>query len=158
MRAGRRRRASGGSAAALIVAALLAGCGTTTKRDFVASADAICAAAIHDSRELVPPTSGQSGALADYLAKVVPIVASEYRQMSALKRPAESRRDAATLSAYLLALKQSTAGFRTLEAAARTGDRQGILSAEAALRVNPVTSLAASYGLRSCAAAGATVS
>ncbi|MDQ6778744.1 MAG: hypothetical protein M3071_21540 [Actinomycetota bacterium] len=138
--------------------AILAGCGGPyTKHDFVASANAICAAAVRDSRQLVPPTSGQLSALAPYLAKVVPIVQSEDRQMRALQHPTGSRSDSATLAKYLAALKQSVADFQALEAAAKAGNRSGVASAEAALRVTPVTSLAASYGLRSCAAAGATV-
>ncbi len=141
-----------------IGAALLAGCGGSySKRDFTARANAICAGAVRDTRDLVPPTSGQLGALATYLGKVVPIVRSEERQIAALQRPAGSRRDRATLAEYLAALKQSAADFQALESAAKAGDRPAVATAEAALRVTPVTSLAASYGLESCAAAGATV-
>ena len=142
---------------ALTLVALLAGCGSHSKRDFVASANAICAATVRDARELAPPTSGQVSDLASYLAKVVPIIQSEQRQISALPRPTQSASNSAELARYLAALRQSAADFQALEAAAKAGDRHAIDSAEAALRVNPVSSLAASYGLRSCATAGATV-
>jgi hypothetical protein len=42
-------------------------------------------------------------------------------------------------------------------ASAKGRDPQGVANAEAALRANPVGSLAASYGLKTCGAPGATV-
>lgn len=147
------------SRAVIAVAAvlLLAGCGSYTKRSFIASANAICAATVRDTRDLTPPVSSSMSDLAAYLAKLTPILHSEERQIAALQRPTESPADRAKLMTYLAALRQSAGDFDALEAAARAGDRQALTSAEASLRVDPVTSAAAAYGLRSCAAAGSTV-
>lgn len=145
------------AAAAVVVILLLASCGSYTKRSFVASANAICAATVRDTRDLAPPVSASMSDLAAYLAKLVPIIQSEERQIASLQHPTESRADRAKLTTYLAALRQSAGDFHALEAAAKAGDRQALTSAEASLRVDPVTAAAAAYGLRSCAAAGSTV-
>jgi hypothetical protein len=152
------------AAAALTLAALLAGCGSSyTKRDFVASADAICASAVRQTRSIAPPSfttskAQQLSALAGYLAVVSPIVQSEVKQIRALQRPTGTARSSAALAGYVAALSQVAGDYGKLAAAARRGDAQGVASAEAALRASPVASLAAGYGLRSCGTPSATVS
>ena len=150
--------------AALIVggALLLAGCGTYTKADFVASANAICASTVRATRAVAPPSftsskAQQLSALAGYLGKVSPIVQSEAKQIRALRHPSESARNNAALARYLSALSQVASEYQTLAAAAKQGDAQAVSSAEAALRVIPIASSAQSYGLPSCATPGATV-
>jgi hypothetical protein len=148
--------------AVAVVAAVVAGCGAYTKADFTDSADAICANAVHQTRSVVPPTfSGSKGAqltaLSGYLTKVLPIVQSEATHIRALKRPSEDARDRAVLKRYLTALAQSVSDYRDLAEAASRDDAAGVADAEAALRVSPVISLAASYGLHSCETPGATV-
>jgi hypothetical protein len=145
------------TAAAVIFAALLAACGSYTKHDFITSADAICASTVRQTRSLAPPSSQQLSALSAYLDQLLPILRSELKQIRALQHPAGSARDGATLASYLRALAQSVSAFETLAAAAKAGDRQSVASAEAALRVSPVGSLATRYGLRSCGTPGATV-
>ena len=61
-----------------------------------------------------------------------------------------------TLSQYLAALGQVAVAYRQLEAAAKRGDAQAIANVEATLRDNSATTLAASYGLRSCGTPGST--
>jgi hypothetical protein len=137
--------------ATLSLAALLAGCGSKyTKSDFVARADGICTNAVRDIRSLNSPaaTAGQElRGLSQYLAKVLPIVQSEASQIRALKRP---REDQATLGRYLAAQAAVVAEYRRLAAAAKRGNAQGVASAEARLRSNPVATLAAQYGLHDC--------
>lgn len=145
-----------------MVAALLAGCGSYTKRDFIARADAICANTVRDTRAIPPPASSTNATqelryLGAYLGHVVPILQSETKQIHALKRPPESARERDALSRYLSALAQSVASYEQLYAAAKAGDPRAAASAEAALRTSPVGSLAASYGLDTCATPGATV-
>jgi transposase len=151
------------SLVALAAAALLAACGSYTKADFSASANAICAGAVRATRALMPPSfaSGstqQLHALAAYVSRVVPIVRSEARQLRALKRPAGKPRALAALERYLRALPQAVAEYVALAAAARSANPQRVASAEAALRASPLSALAGAYGLRSCASPGATVS
>jgi hypothetical protein len=138
------------------LAVVLGGCGGSyTKHDFIASADAICASTVRATRALAPPASAQLGPFGRYLAKLVPILQDENRQIDALRRPTGGR---APLRRYLDALRESVVEFRALEAAAKAGNPESLARAQEALRSNPVTSLAANYGLRSCAAPGATVS
>lgn len=143
--------------AAVAVAALLAGCGSYTKHDFITSADAICASTVRQTRALAPPSSQQLSALSTYLDQLVPILRSEEKQIRTLQHPAETARESAALASYLGALTQSVSDFENLAAAAKAGERQAVTSAEAALRVSQVGSLAARYGLRSCGTPGATV-
>ncbi len=157
-------RFAGGTAAVLLIAGVLAGCGSTyTKADFVASANAICSEAVRASRSLPPPSAGatqaeQLQALARYLEQLVPIVENEVSQIRKLQRPTGPPQQESKLSLYRTALARAGAQYRQLEAAAKAGDAAGVASAEAALRTNPVASLAGSYGLSSCANPGATVS
>jgi hypothetical protein len=148
--------------AGLAVVAVVAGCGAYTKADFTASADAICASAIHQTRSIAPPTfsssrQAQLRALSRYLTKALPVVQSEAAHIRALQRPSEDARYRAVLKRYLTALAQSVSDYRELSVGASRGDAAGVAEAEAALRVSPVTSLATSYGLRSCETPGATV-
>lgn len=156
-------RLVGGTAGLFAFAALVGGCGgTITKRDFVARADAICATAVRDTRSIAPPgvapgQQQQLRALGKYLAQLVPIVQSQATQIQALRRPAEDAHDRALLARFLAALAQIVSDYRKLAAAANRGDAPGVSSAEAALRANPVASLAAGYGLSTCGTSGATV-
>jgi hypothetical protein len=153
----------GATVALLTAAGLLAGCGGAyTKRDFIASADAICASTVRQTRSLPPPSftsskSQQLSALAGYLAVVLPLVRSEASRLRALRRPTADARNRAALQRYLRALDQEVGDYRALAAAAKRRDPQGVASAEAGLRRSPVASLAASYGLHSCGIPGATV-
>jgi hypothetical protein len=156
-------RAARRSLVLLALAALLAACGSYTKADFTASANAICAGAVRETRTLAPPsfangTAQRLSALATYLARVLPIVRSEARQLRALKRPAGKPRARAALKRYLDALPPTVADYAALATAARRGDSRGVASAEAALRTSRVSAFASAYGLRSCASPGATVS
>jgi hypothetical protein len=169
--AGRRIRAfyprgvrfAGGTLALLIVGALLAGCGSSyTKHDFIASADAICASTVRQTRAIAPPSftgskSQQLKPVAAYLAAVLPLVQAEASRLRALRRPTGNARDRADLERYLRALAQAVGDYRDLAAAARRSDPQGVARAEADLRRIPVAALAATYGLRSCGTPGATV-
>jgi hypothetical protein len=157
----RTRTASRGLAAlALTVAALaLSACGSSgeSKQDFIARADAICNNATRDLRNVAAPaTSGTVTlrALAKYLAAVVPIVATEAKQLKALPRPAA---DEAALRRYLAAVTATAAHYKGLAVAARTGDQQAISSATAALQADSSSRLAAAYGLKECAGPTGTV-
>ena len=148
--------------ALLALCALPAGCGSYTKGDFVASANAICASTVRQTRSIAPPSftsskAQQLSALAGYLADVLPIVQSEAGQIRALQTPVGSARERALLGRYRGALEQTATDYAKLAAAAKRGDAQGVTSAEAALRASQVTSLADAYGLRSCGTPGATV-
>jgi hypothetical protein len=151
--AARRARRVVVSLVPLALTAIAAGCGGTsyTKRDFIARADAICASAVRQARALAP----QSG-LAATAGAVLPVVESEAAQLRALRRPGGSAGDRAALDRYYAALGQAVQNYRDLAGAAKRGDTQGATTAEAALRANPISSLASSYGLRSCGAPGAT--
>lgn len=155
-------RRAGTTVVLTALVASLAGCGAYTKGDFIARADAICANSVRATRTISPPRFGhtpaqQLTALAIYLYRVLPIAQSEVRQLGALRRPTQSAADRARLAHYLAALSQAVGDYRALSAAAQRGDTRGAATAEAALRASPVTALAASYGLRSCSAPGATV-
>ncbi len=140
------------------LAALLAGCGGSsyTKSDFVARADGICTNTLRQSRALAPPGADSGAALSAYLGKLVPLVESEADQLRALKRPADSARDRATLTAYFAALGQVVDAYRRLQGAAARGDDQTMADVESALNANPVASLAATYGLKTCGTPGST--
>jgi hypothetical protein len=142
----------------VVLAATLAGCGGNgyTKSDFVARADGICTNTLRQTRALAPPSAASDAGLSAYLGKLVPLVESEAEQLRALKRPSDGARDQATLTSYLGALGQVVAAYRRLEAAAAHGDDQTVADVEAALNANPVASLAAGYGLKTCGAPGST--
>jgi hypothetical protein len=147
----------------LTALALVGGCGSGySKADFVASADAICASAVRETRSIPPPSVSGGGpqtlhALAGYLGHVLPIVQSEARKLRALPHPAGRPRERAELTRYLAAVARTARGFETLATAAKRGDAPDVAGAEAELRANPVAALAARYGLRSCGTPGATV-
>ncbi|HUA04196.1 MAG TPA: hypothetical protein VMB27_09845 [Solirubrobacteraceae bacterium] len=140
------------------LAAIVAGCGGSsyTKSDFVARADGICTNTLRQTRALAPPSAASGSALSGYLGKLVPLVESEADQLRALKRPADSARDKAALTAYFAALGQVVDAYRQLESAAARGDDQTIADVEATLNANPVASLAAGYGLKTCGIPGST--
>ena len=156
-------RRVGGTACLLALAALVGGCGgAVTKRDFIARADAICTNAVRKTRSITPPSfttsaSDQLSALGRYLEEVLPVVQAEATQIRALHRHAQDARDSSALTRYLTALAQTAGDYRALAAATNRGDPQGVASAEADLRASPIATLAASYGLHSCGAPGATV-
>ena len=142
-----------------LVALALAACGSSgeSKQDFVARANGICTNAIHDVRNVSASGSGgavSAQALAKYLEAVAPIVASEAKQLKALPRPTG---DEATLRRYLAAVAATAAHYKALADAARSGDRQAMGAATAALRANPAPRLAAAYGLTECTGPAGTV-
>ena len=147
---------------ALAAGVLLAGCGSYTKQDFIARADAICTTTVRATRLIAPPSFGHAGAeqlraLAGYTAKVLPLVQDEAKQLAGLPRPpGGATADKTTLTAFLGAFGALVGDYRTLETAASHANAAGVARAEAALAVSPVGSLAARYGLRSCGTAGAT--
>jgi hypothetical protein len=149
--------------AAVCASALaLAGCGSHTKRNFTAQADAICAHTLQQLRALPPPvfTGGERArltALARYLARGAPLLASEAGRLDALQRPPGSRRQQALLARFLGAERRVAADYAALARAAATGSPAAVSAAGAALRTNPVSSLAAAYGLHDCGSPGATV-
>ena len=144
----------------LAAAALaLSACGSSgeSKKDFIARADAICNNATRDLLNVAAPaTTGTVTlpALAKYLGAVVPIVASEAKQLNALPRPAG---DQAALRRYLAAVAATAGHYKALADAARAGDRQAISAATGALRASPASRLAAAYGLKECAGPTGTV-
>jgi hypothetical protein len=153
---------SGRVAGVAAAVALLAGCGSYTKADFVASANAICAAAVRATRALPPPRSATGasspGALSAYLQNLLPVVRAETKQLLALQRPTGNARERAALVRYLAAVSTTLADYTHLAQAAERRDGQGVAAAQSRLRSSPVAALAGSYGLRSCANPGATVS
>jgi hypothetical protein len=148
------------TALALAAAALaLSACGSSgeSKKDFIARADAICNNATRDLLNVAAPaTTGTVTlpALAKYLGAVVPIVASEAKQLNALPRPAGDR---AALRRYLAAVAATAGHYKALADAARAGNRQAISAATGALRASPASRLAAAYGLKECAGPTGTV-
>ena len=139
--------------AVVLSGALLAGCGGSGygKHDFVTRADAICAAALRQTRSIAAGT-----ALPAYLTEFVPVLESETSQLRALRRPPGSAHDRALLGQYFAALSQTVVEYRQLAAAVKRGDDQAVADAEAALGSSPVYSLAASYGLSSCGTPSST--
>ena len=133
----------------------LAGCGshTETKQDFVARADAICAATTRELRTVSGTPPSGVPALARYLGGVIPLLQRELKQLRALPRPAAGR---AELEHYLAAQAQIVARYRTLAGAARYGDAGAVNQALAALASSPAAGLASGYGLRDCAGASGT--
>jgi hypothetical protein len=147
--------------AGLLVLVLLAGCGSYTKHDFIARADAICASTVRQTRLIAPPSfthvpAERLKALAAYAAQVLPLVRSEASQLGGLRRPTEAAADRAALVSFLTAFGQVVADYQGLATAASAADAAGVARAEASLTGNPVASLAARYGLRSCGTPGAT--
>ena len=145
----------------LVIAAVLAGCGAYTKHDFAAQADAICVSAVRQVRVLAPPSftgsaAQRSHALAAYLNRATAIVAAETSQLRAIQRPQQNTPQHAVLARYLAAMTGTVSAYRELATAVQSGDPHEVAKAQAALAADPVASLAAAYGLRSCATPGAT--
>jgi hypothetical protein len=134
----------------------LAGCGShaETKQDFIARANAICESALRGIRNVSPPTGTVTLlALARYLGQVTPIIETETKQLRALPRPAADR---ALLERYLTALRLDGAEYRAWASAARSGDRQAMSTATAALQASSAAGLAGRYGLSACASSSGT--
>ena len=137
------------------IAATACGGHTATKQDVIARANAICFTALQAVRSLSPPTTG-TGALASlsaYLHKVVPIVAREAADTSALPRPSPDR---AVLNRYVAAVSAAETEYRALASAAARGDHAAVAQALSALHGNAATALATEYGLSQCAASAGT--
>jgi len=150
------------SVAMLALGALVTGCGSYTKRDFVARANAICAGAVRDTRALTPPrftgsAARQRRALAGYLRRAVPIIRTEARQLRALPRPSQTAAARRALGRYLAAVDEVAARFQALAGAAAAGSGAAVSHAESALAAIPIDSLANAYGLASCGTPGATI-
>ncbi len=150
-------------AAALVLGlmALLSACGSYTKADFTARADAICAGAVRHLRTLAPPSFGagsvvQERSLAGYLDRALPILSAEASQLRGLRRPGGRAGARAELDHYLQALSQNLADYRRLAASAAGGNLRAVAGAESALGASDVDSLADRYGILSCGAPGAT--
>jgi hypothetical protein len=150
-------------AAAAFALLMLGGCGSYTKRDFAARANAICVAAVRQERSLAPPSftgsaSHRSASLAAYLRRLLPIVDAESKQLRRLPRPSQTAHNRAALAAYLRAVTTTTAGFHALQAAAASGSPQRVTAAARALSSSDLPALAAAYGLRACASPAASIS
>lgn len=141
------------AAVGVAVAVGVAACGghTVTKKDVVARANGICITALRAMRE-VPPPAGTAG-VADYLAKVLPIVEKEARDTEALPRPAQDR---AVLDRYVTAVSATATEYRRLATAAKNRDGAAVSQGLASLRANPAPALAARYGLTRCNASAGT--
>lgn len=140
---------------AACIAATACGGHTATKQDVIAQGNAICAGALRDIRALPTPASAEAstGALAKYLEEVVPIIHTEIAGLRKLPRPA---RDRALLTRFLAAMGTTEAQYRTLLAAARSGDAAAVSEALSALAGGPSSKLASQYGLTQCANASGT--
>ena len=144
---------------AIALVLVLAGCGShaVTKQDFIARADAICASAIRGERNVAASAGGGAvslRALARYLGAVVPIVNSEVAQLRKLPQPGADR---GLLGQYLVAAQAAAGDYASLASSARAGERTAVNLKSAALQSSPAASLAARYGLTTCAGATATV-
>jgi hypothetical protein len=136
----------------------LAACGSSyTRQDFVNRANGICTDALQQTRAIAPAGAPQSNrALAAYLRQVLPIVQHEANQLRALRRPPGSGAEKTALDRYLSALDGEVAATRRLRDAAARGDGDGVSAAENDLQSSQAASLAAKYGLKSCATPGST--
>lgn len=143
------------AALAALLAVALAGCGSAnTKRDFVARADAICAAATREERALPPP--GATVTLAGYLTRVAGVVAREARDLRRLPRPQQRASQRRELASYLDALGAAATEFRAAAQAAASGDSARLLVSQSALASSRAPALATAYGLATCGNPGAT--
>ncbi len=144
---GRRRRAA--TVVICITTLAVAGCGSSgpSRSQFIARADAICHSSLAQLRA--------REATASTLATVVPVIASEVRQLSALKQPTQDR---ALLRRYLAAMHTWLAGWRQLESVMAQGARnaQALSVAQATVSSNVPATLARRYGLMECSTAGAS--
>ncbi len=147
--------------AGLLVLALIAGCGSYTKHDFIARADAICASTVRQTRLIPPPSftrvpAERLHAVAGYVSQVLPLVRAEAAQLRDVRKPTQGAADRATLGSFLAAFGQVLASYQSLATAASAGDAASVARAEASLSASPVAALAARYGLRSCGTPGGT--
>jgi hypothetical protein len=145
-------------AAALVVA----GCGSYTKKDFAAQANAICSHTLQQLRAL--PAPAQAGgeraqllALGDYLTRAAPLVTAEAAKLAKLQRPAGTDAQRRLLTAYLAAERQTAVAYAALARAAATGSPAAVSAAGVRLRSSPAVAYAAQYGLAVCASPGATI-
>jgi hypothetical protein len=131
---------------------LLAGCGSAvSKQDVIARGDAICDNALRAVRT-VPPPAGSTGAAA-YFGRIAPIVVTEATQLRKLPRPPADR---ALLDSYIASAARVAGDYLALAAAARSGNRDALATAGAALRESDAPALAGRYGLRDCATSAGT--
>jgi len=145
-------------ATGLVTVALAAcGCSSTTKKDVIARANAICSNAVSSVRAVVPPAKGATSgtALAGYFKQLEPIVAKEVSQLRKLPRPST---DKALLNSYIDAVTKAGDVYKQLAAAARRDDIPSVAKYLSALRASPAQSLAQRYGMSQCAAAAGTAS
>lgn len=148
---------------ALCTAALvIAGCGSYTKKDFVAQANAICSHTLQQLRALPAPVQaggvrGQLLALGRYLTRAAPLVAAEAAKLTKLRRPSATPAQRGLLTAYLAAERQTAVEYAALARAAATGSPAAVSAAGVTLRSSPAGGLAAQYGLPVCASPGATI-
>jgi hypothetical protein len=142
-----------------LVTVALAACGgsSTTKKDVIARANAICSNAVSSVRAVVPPAKGATSgtALAGYFKQLEPIVAKEVSQLRKLPRPST---DKALLNSYIDAVTKAGDVYKQLAAAARRDDIPSVAKYLSALRASPAQSLAQRYGMSQCAAAAGTAS
>ena len=127
---------------------LLAGCGShpVTRAQVITRADAICT----DTLRGVRARETGSGRV----SVLVPLITHEVRELEALPRAAEDR---ALLMSYLGAMRTELSQWRALAEAQAGGSRAAVGAALARLSANRAPALAARYGMRDCAAAGATL-
>lgn len=136
----------------LVLVSLLAGCGSYTRRDFDARANAVCSSALRTLRAL--PAGG--GVVA-YLHAAIPVITRESHELSSLRRPPLAPRQAELLRRFLASVAASPAEFRGLARAEATGSPSAVAAAAAPLRAAQTVSLSAALGLTDCGAPGATV-
>ena len=149
------RRLAPTAIATACLAATACGGHTVTKQDVIAQGNAICAGALRDIRALPTPASAGSStaALAHYLQQVLPIIHTENASLRKLPRPA---RDRSLLDRFLAAMGSTETQYRSLLAAARSGDSAAVTNALSADAGRTATKLASGYGLTQCANASGT--
>ena len=126
----------------------VAGCGShaVTRAQVIARGDAICDTTLRAVRV------NETGSV--QVSAIVPLIAREVSQLTALPRPAEDR---ALLTSYLSAMHMELTQWRALAAAQAAGRGSAVTQAQSELSRNGAPQLAARYGMRDCAGAGATV-
>ena len=145
-----------------LAAMLVAGCGSYTKKDFTAQANAICAHTLQELRALPAPAAAGGDrarlvALGGYLGRAAPLIEGEATKLAKLQRPDGSKAQRALLASYLAAEQTTAADYATLARAAASGNAAAVSAAGARLRSSTASGLAAQYGLPDCASPGATI-
>lgn len=145
-----------------ITALAITGCGSYTKQDFVAQANAICSHTLQQLRALPAPSQAGGGraqllALGRYLTRAAPLVAAQADKLAKLQRPSASQAQRRLLNAYLAAEHQTALDYAALARAAGTGRAAAVAAAGVRLRSSPASGLATQYGLSECASPGATI-